>query len=111
MKDVKNALIISEYYPKVLPPDGEAAQPVTRLTPHFHDITLENVTATGSAVAGAIVGLPESPVTGVVLRNVRISAQHGLTIGYAEVSGSGVVIEAGEGQAIAQQAGAQVFLR
>jgi polygalacturonase len=111
MKDVKNALIISEYYPKVLPPDGEAAQPVTRLTPHFHDITLENVTATGSAVAGAIVGLPESPVTGVVLRNVKISAQHGLTIGYAEVSGSGVVIEAGEGQAIAQQAGAKVSLR
>ena len=41
MKDVKNALIISEYYPKVLPPDGEAAQPITRLTPHFHDITLD----------------------------------------------------------------------
>jgi polygalacturonase len=111
MKDVKNALIISEYYPKVLPPEGEAAQPITRLTPRFHDITLENVTATGSAVAGAIVGLPESPVTGVVLRNVKIGAQHGLTIGYAEVSGSGVVIKAAEGQAIDQEAGARVSLR
>jgi len=28
MKDVKNALIISEYYPKILPPDTEAAQPL-----------------------------------------------------------------------------------
>jgi polygalacturonase len=111
MKDVKNALIISEYYPKVLPPDGEAAQPITRLTPRFHDITLEHVTATGSTVAGAIVGLPESPVLGVVLRDVKISAQRGLTIGYAEVSGSGVVIEAGEGQGITQQAGAKVSLR
>jgi polygalacturonase len=111
MKDVKNALIISEYYPKVLPPTGEAAQPVTRLTPHFHDITLENLTATGSTVAGAIVGLPESPITGVVLRNVKISAEDGLTIGYAEVSGWGVVIEAAEGQAIAQEAGAKVSLR
>ena len=55
MKNVKNALIISEYYPKVLPPDGDVAQPVTRLTPHFHDIVLENVTATGGANAGAIV--------------------------------------------------------
>jgi polygalacturonase len=110
MKDVKNALIISEYYPKVLPPDGEAAQPITRLTPHFHDITLENVTATGSAVAGAIVGLPESPVTGVVLRNVKISAQHGLTVGYAEVSASEIVIEAVEGPAIIHQAGAKVTL-
>ena len=111
MKDVKNALIISEYYPKVLPPDGEAAQPVTRLTPHFHDITLENVTATGSTSAGAIVGLPEAPVSGVVLHNVRIAAQHGLTIGYANVSGDGVVIEAGEGAGIVKQAGAKVSLR
>jgi polygalacturonase len=111
MKDVKNALIISEYYPKVLPPDGETAQPVTRLTPHFHDIVLENVTATGSTSAGAIVGLPEAPVFGVVLHNVRIAAQHGLTIGYAEVSGEGVMIEAGEGAGIVKKAGAKVSLR
>jgi polygalacturonase len=111
MKDVKNALIISEYYPKVLPPDGETAQPVTRLTPRFHNITLEDVTAVGSASAGAIVGLPEAPIQGVVLRNVKIGAQHGLTIGYAEVSGEGVAIDAGEGQAIMKQAGAKVSLR
>jgi polygalacturonase len=111
MKDVKNALIISEYYPKVLPPDGEAAQPVTRLTPHFHDITLENVTATGSTSAGAIVGLPEAPIPGVVLHNVKIGAERGLTIAYAEVSGEGVAIEAGEGQAITKKAGAKVSLR
>ena len=111
MKDVKNALIISEYYPKVLPPDGEAAQPVTRLTPHFHDIEIDNVTATGSTNAGAIVGLPEAPVTGVILNNVKIGAQHGLTIGYAEVSGQGVHVEAGEGEPIKQMAGAKVSLR
>jgi hypothetical protein len=34
-----------------------------------------------------------------------------LTIGYAEVSGSGVVIKAAEGQAIDQEAGARVSLR
>jgi polygalacturonase len=111
MKDVKNALIISEYYPKVLPPDGGTAQPVTRLTPHFHDITLEDVTAAGSASAGAIVGLPEAPIQSVVLRRVRIGAQHGLTIGYAEVSGEGVAIDAAAGQAITKQAGAKVSLR
>jgi polygalacturonase len=111
MKDVKNALIISEYYPKVLPPDQEAAQPVTRLTPHFHDITLENVTATGSESAAAIVGLPEAPVAGVVLRNVKIAAHHGMTIGYAEVSGEGVVVEPGEGPAVTKMVGAKVLLR
>jgi polygalacturonase len=111
MKNVKNALIISEYYPKVLPPDTESAQPVTRLTPHFHDITLLNVTAAGSTSAGAIVGLPEAPIRGVVLRNVKIAAQHGLTIAYADVAGRSVAIEAAEGQGIALQAGAKVSLR
>ena len=111
MKDVKNALIISEYYPKILPPDGETAQPITRLTPHFHDIELDNVTATGSTSAGAIVGLPEAPVTGVILNNVKIDAVHGLTIGYAEVSGEGVQVKAGEGESIKQMAGAKVSLR
>jgi polygalacturonase len=110
MKDVKNALIISAYYPKVMPPDGDAAQPITRLTPHFHDITLENVTAVNSASAGAIVGLPEAPVKRVVLRNVQISAQHGLNVGYAEVSGTGFVVTAAEGPNLVQAAGAQLSL-
>ncbi len=110
MKDVRNALIISEYYPRVMPPADEAAQPVTRLTPHFHDITLENVTATGSATAGAIMGLPEAPIAGVVLRNVKIAAQTGLSIGYAEVSGEGVVVTAGQGEPITKLTGAKVSL-
>jgi polygalacturonase len=110
MKNVKNALIISEYYPKVLPPEGESAQPVTRLTPHFHHITLENVTATGIGTAGAIVGLPEAPIRHVVLHNVKISARTGLTIGYAEVSGERVAVTAEEGQSIMKTAGAKVSL-
>ena len=110
MKDVKNALVISEYYPKILPPDSELPQPVTRLTPHFHDITIENVTATGSTSAGTIAGLPEAPISGVVLHNVQISARAGLTIGYAEVSGEGVVIESAEGRSISKLAGARVLL-
>jgi polygalacturonase len=110
MKDVKNALVISEYYPKVSPPDAELPQPVTRLTPHFHDITIENLTATGSTMAGVIAGLPEAPIRDVVLRNVRISAKNGLTISYAGVSGEGVDVQASEGQAITKLAGAKVIL-
>jgi polygalacturonase len=110
MKDVKNALVISEYYPKILPPDSEMPQPVTRLTPHFHDITIENVTATGSTLAGVIAGLPEAPIPGVVLRHVKISARNGLTISYAEVSGEGVDITASEGPAITKLTGAKVLL-
>jgi hypothetical protein len=103
--------VISEYYPKILPPDTETAQPVTRLTPHFHDIVLENVSATGSTMAGAIVGLPEAPITGVVLRNVKLSAKNGLTIAYAEVTGKHVSVQAETGEAIMKQTGAKVTLR
>jgi polygalacturonase len=111
MKDVKNALVISEYYPKILPPGTETAQPVTRLTPHFHDIVLENVTATGSTAAGAIVGLPEAPISGVVLRKVSISAKTGLVIAYAEVTGKHVTVHPETGEPIMSQAGAKVQLR
>jgi polygalacturonase len=111
MKDVKNALVISEYYPKMLPPDAELAQPVTRLTPHFHDITIENLTATGSASAGVIAGLPEAPITSVFLRHVKIAARRGMSISFAEVSGDGVDVQAIEGPAIAKLAGAKVSIR
>jgi polygalacturonase len=111
MEDVKNAIIISEYYPKVLPPADEAPQPVTRLTPHFHDIVIENLTATGSNVAGVIAGLPESPVQNVVLNNVNLSAKTGLTIGYAEVTAKNLVVHAEQGEPIMKETGAQVTLR
>jgi polygalacturonase len=110
MVDVRNALIVSEFYPKVLPPDPNLAQPVTRLTPHFHDITIENLTATGSAVAGVIVGLPEAPVQRVVLHNIQISARKGLTIGDAEVSGNAVAVRTTEGEPITRLAGASVTI-
>jgi polygalacturonase len=111
MKNVKVAVLISEYYPKVMPPDNEAPQPLGRLTPHFHDIVLENVTATGSGTAGVIVGLPESPVLGVVLKNVKLSAEKGLSIGYAEVTGSDVTVKAASGDAITRMAGAKITLK
>lgn len=101
MKDVRTAILISEYYPKVLPPPGQdQPQPITRLTPFFHDITIDNVTATGSKVAGVIVGLPESLVRNVVLNNVSLSAGKGMTIAFAHVSGSHVTIHAESGPAI-----------
>jgi polygalacturonase len=111
MNGVKNTFIISEYYPKVFPSDGEAAQPITRLTPHFHDILIENATSTGSESAGVIAGLPEAPISGVVLHNVKISAHKGMTIGYAEVSGDGLVVQADDGPPITKLAGAKIQLR
>jgi hypothetical protein len=39
-----------------------AAAPVTRLTPHFHDILIENVQSVNSGWAGLIVNSPQFPV-------------------------------------------------
>ena len=111
MKNVRNPVIISEYYPNVMPPADETPQPVQRLTPQFHDIMLENVTATGGDVAAVIVGLPESPVKDVVLRNVKISAKTGMTVGYANVTGDEVVITPVHGEPITKLTGANVSLR
>jgi polygalacturonase len=111
MKDVKNALIISEYYPEVLPPEENQAHPIGRLTPRFHDIKIENLTATGIGSAGAIVGLPESPIRNLALKNVRIDARKGMTVGYAEVGGEGVLIKAEEGDPIVKLQGAKMTVR
>jgi len=100
MEDVKTSILISAYYPKAMPEGDVASAPITRLTPFFHDITIVNVKSTNSPWAGVIVGLPESPVKGVVLKNVNIQAQKGLQIAYATVSGTNVNIQAAEGQAI-----------
>lgn len=110
MKNVKNALIISEYYPEVLPPAGESQQPVQRLTPRFHNFTIENITATGIQAAGVIAGLPESPVRDVALRNVTLEAKTGLTISHAEVTGKDVSIKVSQGPSITKLAAAKTLL-
>jgi len=100
MVDVKTAILISEYYPKVYPEGEVASAPVGRLTPHFHDISIENVAATGSDVAGVIVGLPESPVVGLTLKHVAIEAKTGMKIAYAQVVMDHVAVDAAEGEGI-----------
>ena len=100
MEDVHTSILISAYYPKVLPEGEVAAAPITRLTPFFHDITIENVKSVNTPWAGVIVGLPESPVKNVVLKNIDIQAQKGMQIQYATVTGTNVSIAATEGQGI-----------
>jgi len=110
MKNVKNALIISEFYPHIYPPMPDNPAPVTRLTPHFHGITVENVTAVNSKNAGAIAGLPEAPIRNVVLNQVSIDAQTGLVISNAQVTASHLVVHVQKGPAIQQLAGARLTM-
>jgi polygalacturonase len=100
MEDVQTAILITEYYPHAAPQGEVPAEPVGRLTPKFHNISIENVTATNSGSAGTIVGLPESPVLSLVLKNVNLSAKTGLTIAYATVLLDQVTVTAQTGENI-----------
>jgi len=106
MRDVKIAISISEYYPHAAPEGEVPAEPITRLTPKFHDITMENITATGSDTAGTIVGLPESPVLALTMKDVTLAGKTGLTIAYATVMMDDVTVkpDTGEGVIIAPTA-------
>lgn len=94
MQDVGTPLLITEYYPHI--PDSDTAQPITRLTPHFHDITVENLKATGAKQTAVIAGLPESPITSVTLDNVQLSGQAAMHISNAVVTEHDVTVQAQE---------------
>jgi polygalacturonase len=95
MEDVGTPVLLTEYYPKI--PDRDSAQPVTRLTPHFHDISITNLSATEAKTAGFIVGLPESPITSIALTNVHISAEKGMTVSNSTVSAHDFAVKAASG--------------
>ncbi len=108
MEDVKTAILVSEYYPRVAPDGPVTPAPIGRLTPFFHDIHIENVSARGSKVAAVIVGLPEAPVKDLTLKNVSIEAEKGVTFAYAEVKASGLAVKAAQGESYTFGPGAKV---
>lgn len=56
------------------PPEHDAPQAVHETTPVFRNICVSNLTATCQNSAGVMIGLPESPISNVVLENVSIRA-------------------------------------
>ena len=109
MDGVKNAIFITEYYPSSKAPQGDVAPaPVTRLTPKFHDIHLENVHAVNSASDGIIVGLPESPVFDVTLKNVHIEGHGGMEVAYAKLTFDDVTFKAEQGDGLTVRKTAEI---
>lgn len=98
MNGVETPIQITAYYTGLVKDD--AGQPVTEHTPRFHDITIERMTATGAKQAAMIMGLPESPIKNLVLKNVHIAASKGMFIQQADVTVSDVAITPSTGEAI-----------
>lgn len=86
MTNVGNPIYINDYYPERNAPKDpatEAAAPVTDRTPINRDIIIRDVTITGCPNAGTVRGLPEMPITNLLLSNVTISATTGMKIYHA----------------------------
>lgn len=100
MKDVAGAITITSYYPKI--PATDEAQAVTDTTPRYRNITIRNLRGNSTKDAGVIVGLPESPIEGVLLENISIESKRaGLEIRNARgVVLQNVKVTPGEGKAI-----------
>jgi polygalacturonase len=106
MEGVETPIEITNYYTGMVKDDP--GQPVTEHTPMFHDITIENVTATGAKRAAVIMGLPESPIKNLILRNVNISAASGMTIQNAQITEDKVVVTPATGVAVTRGSGVTI---
>lgn len=113
MEDVGVAIQITEYYgsPKGMNGGNAMVEPVTRLTPHMHDIAIENVKVSSAKVAMTIDGLPEAPIQSVSLKNVVIYADKGATIQQATVVSQGLVVHAKTGPPLMAGPGAMGSLK
>ena len=106
MDGVETPIEITNYYTGVVKDDP--GQPVTEHTPKFHDITIENLTATGAKRAAVIMGLPESPVKNLVLRNVNIAAAAGMTVQNAQITEEHLVVTPVSGEAVVRGVGVTI---
>jgi polygalacturonase len=100
MTGVQNPIYITSYYPTMpTDPKTDPAQAITATTPEWKDITIKNVTVTGSSNAGILWGLPEAKISTVVFDNVRIQATTGMQVfhatGISFVGGSTVTPKSG----------------
>jgi polygalacturonase len=81
MKGVRYPIFISSYYPKEpARPEQDRAQAVGSLTPVWRKITIENAIITEARNSVILWGVPELPIADVVFKNVKISAETGMTI-------------------------------
>lgn len=77
MKDVANAIVLNLRYSDSNRPNFRGDR--TKV-PSIHNILIDHVTAVGSLHAGKVVGLPESRITGITLRDVHITAEKPLVV-------------------------------
>jgi len=78
MRNVGRIIDIAGYYPELTipPPFTDPPQPITDTTPQYSNISVSNLVSEGgghgSPNGAFFIGVPEAPLTGLVLQNVAI---------------------------------------
>ncbi|TCV98742.1 glycoside hydrolase family 28 protein [Biostraticola tofi] len=132
MVDVEVPLVLSAYYKaapivqtevdklvaaggftlgeQIYPPDTDPALPFDKVTtPHFSNITIENLKSTGNSKAAAyIIGVPEAPLSGIHFSNVQIDGEQGVRIRHAQLQTRELTINAKNGEPLQLDKGATV---
>jgi polygalacturonase len=80
MKNVATAIFINMYYFDKAGAATRTTRPVTETTPIIRSVRIENVNVTDAKVAGEITGLPEMPISDVLMKNVTIDAGKGFVV-------------------------------
>ena len=89
MLDVGSVFQVTEYYIDPPPPTNASA------TPRFANITIDGLVARGKVTAGAFIdGIPESIITGLVLKDCDFGGAAASTCDYAEGLCVGTVLPA-----------------
>lgn len=99
MKNVGVAILINLFYFDEAGAKEHKAKPITATTPIVRNVRIINVIVDGAKRAGEIIGLPEAPVTNLLLDNVKIKSTSGMIIQDAkavEFRGGRITPETGE---------------
>ena len=80
VKNVGIAILINLFYFDEAGAKEHKARPITATTPIVRNVQIINVNVDGAKRAGEIIGLPEAPVSNVLLDNVLIKADSGMNV-------------------------------
>lgn len=85
LENVKDAILITGYYPQIPAVSEEKAEPYNASTPYFYNILLQNIQGTADK-PGYISGLPERRFDNLRLENIRLQTSGPLPVRHASVT-------------------------
>ena len=97
---------------QIYPNENDPVQPYKHgSTPWIRNVRVEGLRATGADRAGIVVGVPERPIEGLVLRDVRIRSKRGILVRNAEVDTRGLSVTSDDRKPLVEERGARIRRR